>query len=119
MSGYREINKAYQSAINLRSQRDQEADVFDIARSKLRDGLETGSLPLSKALADNTRLWQTVVTLTLDPNNPQPTHIRQSLLSLATAVTREMQRPKPNVNFLIEVNGNIAAGLRGIPPTSD
>jgi flagellar biosynthesis regulator FlaF len=117
MSGYRDITKAYQSAVNLRSQRERDAEVFEIFAARLRDAVTAGAIPLAKALADNFTLWQTVTTITLDSNNPQPAEIRRSLLSLAASVAEEMRAPKPNIQALIEINGNVAAGLRGIAPT--
>ena len=116
MSGYRNITKAYQSAVNLRSQRERDAEVFDIFAARLRDAENSGAIPLAKALADNLTLWQTVTTLTLDDNNPQPAAIRKSLLSLAAAVVKEMRAHQPDIQALIEINRNVAAGLRGIAP---
>jgi flagellar biosynthesis regulator FlaF len=119
MSGYREINKAYQSAVSLRPQRDRDADVFDIVRSRLQEAQQNGNLALVKAFADNARLWHTVINANLDDSNPQEQKIRASLVSLGYAVVREMKESSPNIGFLIEVNNNIAAGLRGVPPLSD
>jgi flagellar biosynthesis regulator FlaF len=119
MSGYRDITKAYQSAVNLRSQRERDAEVFDVFAARLRDAENAGAIALAKALADNFTLWQTVTTVTLDSNNPQPAAIRKSLLSLAASVLREMREAKPNIQALIEINGNVAAGLRGISPTRE
>ncbi len=116
MSGYRDITKAYQSAVNLRSLRERDAEVFDVFASRLRDAEKLGGIPLAKAIADNGTLWQTVTTITLDSNNPQPAHIRRSLLALAASVLREMQASAPNIRALIEINDNIAAGLRGTAP---
>jgi hypothetical protein len=118
MSGHRDSTKAYQSAINLRSLRDRDAEVFDVFACRLRDAEEAGGIPLAKALADNGILWQTVTTITLDNNNPQPVAIRKSLLTLAASVIKEMSAPKPNIQALIKINGNVAAGLRGIPPAN-
>jgi flagellar biosynthesis regulator FlaF len=118
MSGYRDIAKAYQSAVNLRSLRERDAEVFDVFAARLRDAEKSGTIPLAKALADNGRLWQTVTTITLDSNNPQPLAIRKSLLALAASVIKEMNGPAPNIQMLIEINGNVAAGLRGIPPAN-
>jgi flagellar biosynthesis regulator FlaF len=118
MSGYRNITKAYQSAVSLRSQRERDAEVFDVIAARLRDGKSAGAIPLAKALADNRTLWQTVTTVTLDDNNPQPAAIRKSLLSLAASVLREMREAKPNIQALIEINRNVAAGLRGIAPAA-
>ncbi len=116
MSGYRDITKAYQSAVNLRSQRERDAEVFDVFASRLRNAENAGAIALAKALADNATLWRTVTTITLDSNNPQPVAIRKSLLALAATVIKEMAAPKPDIQVLIEINDNIAAGLRGIPP---
>lgn len=116
MSGYRDSAKAYQSAVNLRSLRDRDAEVFEVFASRLRDAEKAGGIPLAKALADYGTLWQTVTTITLDSNNPQPVEIRRSLLSLAAAVIAEMNEPQPDIGVLIRINGNIAAGLRGISP---
>lgn len=119
MSDYRNSNRAYQTAVNLRSLRDRDADVFDIAKSRLQEAQTDDKLALVKALADNARLWQTVINLNLDSNNPQPVNVRKSLVSLGNAVVREMQQVSPNIKFLIDINANIAAGLRGDRPLSD
>lgn len=116
MNGYQRIARAYQSAVNLRSQRERDADVFDIFASRLREAEKEGGLPLAKALADNSRLWHTVTTVTLDDNNPQPVHVRKNLLALATTITHEMTKLQPDIRLLIETNSNIAAGLRGVSP---
>jgi flagellar biosynthesis activator protein FlaF len=118
MSGYRDITKAYQSAVNLRSQRERDAEVFDIFASRLRDAERAGGMLLAKALADNRNLWQTVTTVTLDDNNPQPAATRRSLLALAAAVAKEMNAPTPDIRALIQINDNVAAGLRGIGPAA-
>jgi flagellar biosynthesis regulator FlaF len=116
MNGYERSARAYQSAVNLRSQRERDADIFDIFASRLREAEKEGGLPLAKALADNRRLWHTVTTITVDDNNPQPAHVRRSLLTLAASVLAEMSKAPPDIRSLIEINGNIAAGLRGISP---
>jgi hypothetical protein len=110
------MTRAYQTAVNLRSQRERDADVFDIFAGRLRDAEQAGGLALAKALADNDRLWRTVTTITLDDNNPQPAPFRKSLLALAHSVIQEMARETPDLSFLIATNGSIAAGLRGTPP---
>ncbi len=119
MSGYRNSTKAYQSAVNLRSLRERDAEVFEVFASRLSEAEKAGGIPLAKALADYGILWQTVTTITLDSNNPQPVEIRKSLLSLAALVIKEMKEPKPDIGVLITINGNIAAGLRGIIPAGE
>jgi hypothetical protein len=37
-------------------------------------------------------------------------------VSVGKAVLREMEKPEPDFEFLLQVNGNIAAGLRGQKP---
>jgi hypothetical protein len=119
MNGYRDSTKAYQSAVNLRSLRDRDAEVFEVFASRLREAEPAGGIPLAKALADYGILWQTVTTITLDSNNPQSVEIRRSLLNLAAAVMKEMNEPKPDIGVLIKINSNIAAGLRGIAPANE
>jgi flagellar biosynthesis regulator FlaF len=116
MNGYQQINRAYQSAINLRSLRERDAEVFEIFAARLRGAETEGTLALAKALADYRRLWQTVTTVTIDDNNPQPMPIRKTMLSLSNAVIKELGEARPNLQFLVEVNGNVAAGLRGVAP---
>ncbi len=118
MSGYRGGTKAYQSAVNLRSLRDRDAEVFEVIALRLREAEKAGAIALAKALADYGTLWRTVTTITLDNNNPQSLEIRKSLLSLAASVIKEMEEPKPDIGVLIQINNNIAAGLRGIAPPS-
>jgi flagellar biosynthesis regulator FlaF len=118
MNNYQRISRAYQTAGNLRSQRDRDAEVFDVFAARLRDAQMEGGMALARALAGNNNLWQTVTTVTLDDNNPQPLHVRRSMLALANSILKEMIKPKPDVRLLIEVNCNVAAGLRGVAPNS-
>jgi flagellar protein FlaF len=105
--------RAYSASAAHRSQRDQEADVFRHATAALRKGRNEGAAGRSKALADNGRLWITVIDLLRDPENALPEGLRASIISVGLAVQREMQRPTPDFDFLISVNDNIAAGLSG------
>jgi flagellar protein FlaF len=66
-----------------------------------------------RALADNSRLWATVIDLMRDPENALPESLRASIVSVGIAVQREMQRDAPDFDFLIGVNEDIAAGLSG------
>jgi hypothetical protein len=116
MNNYQRISRAYQTAGNLRSQRERDAEVFDVFASRSREAERDGGMALAKALADNNRLWRTVTTVTLDDNNPQPVQVRKSMLRLANSVIAEMSKPKPDIGVLIKANGHVAAGLRGIVP---
>lgn len=116
MSGYQRFAQAYKSASNLRPQREQDAEVFEVIAARLREAERQDTLARIKALADNRRLWQTVSDVTVDDNNPQPVHVRKPLLALAKTVLAEMSKPAPDIRSLVEINGNVAAGLRGSPP---
>jgi flagellar biosynthesis regulator FlaF len=48
-----------------------------------------------------------------DPLNALPQELRASIVSVGAAVQREMDQEKPDFDFLIAINENIAAGLRG------
>jgi flagellar biosynthesis activator protein FlaF len=105
--------RAYETAANHRSQREQEADVFRRATGALKAARQGGPLPRVRAIADNRRLWLTVNDLMLDRLNPLPSNLRASIVSVGLAVQREMDRETPDFEFLIGVNENIAAGLSG------
>jgi flagellar protein FlaF len=105
---------AYAVAATHRSHREQEADVFRGVNAALRVARDRGGIIARvRALADNDRLWITVLGLVRDPANSLPPALRASLVSVGLAVQREMQRDAPDLEFLIAVNENVAAGLSG------
>jgi flagellar protein FlaF len=105
--------KAYAASSAHRSLREQEAEVFRRASAALRRGREAGPVVQVRALADNTRLWSTVIDLMRDPENALPPPLRASIVSVGLAVQREMQADAPDFDFLIAVNDDMAAGLSG------
>jgi flagellar biosynthesis activator protein FlaF len=107
--------QAYRTASTYRSQRDQEADVFRHTIATLKAARTASQIQQIRALADNRRLWLTVVDLMRDPNNALPEKLRASIVSVGLAVQREMDRESPDFDFLISINENIAAGLAGQP----
>lgn len=111
----RQAAQAYQAAATHRSQREQEADVFRHANGILRAARDNAPTLRVKAIADNRRLWLTITDLMRDPLNALPPDLRASIVSVGIAVQREMQRDKPDFDFLIAINENIAAGLMGQP----
>jgi flagellar biosynthesis regulator FlaF len=111
MQTMRQAARAYDAASTHRSQRAQEADVFHRATGALKAAREAGPLPRVRAIADNRRLWLTVIDLMRDPLNALPLELRASIVSVGLAVQREMDRDSPDFNFLIAINENIAAGL--------
>jgi flagellar biosynthesis regulator FlaF len=115
MSSPNQAMKAYAASAATRPLREQEADVFRRVNAVLRRGKEDGGLAKLRALADNERLWSTVIMLLRDPENALPAPMRASIVSVGLAVQREMRKPEPDFGFLIEVNDNIAAGLAATP----
>lgn len=107
--------QAYRSASRLRSQRDQEADVFRQTVAALKDAANAGHLQRVRALADNRLLWITVTDLMRDPSNALPDPLKAAIISVGLAVQREMERESPNFGFLIAINEHMAAGLAGQP----
>jgi flagellar biosynthesis activator protein FlaF len=107
--------QAYKTAARYRSQRQQEADVFNHATGALRAAKDAGILQRVRAVADNRRLWMTVCDLLRDPDNTLPDPLKASIVSVGTTVQREMDEETPDFDFLISINENIAAGLAGAP----
>jgi flagellar protein FlaF len=115
MSNATHAIQAYKTAARYRSQRDQEADVFRHTIAALKAARNASSIQQIRALADNRRLWLTVIDLMRDPGNALPEQLRASIVSVGIAVQREMDREAPDFDFLISINENIAAGLAGQP----
>lgn len=112
MPAIQEALRAYGTAASGRSQREREADVFRRANGALKAARSVaGGMARVRALADNRRLWDTVLGLLYDPSSPLPIPLRASLISVGLSVQREHARPSPDFDFLIAVNENIAAGL--------
>jgi flagellar biosynthesis regulator FlaF len=103
--------RAYQASSAHRNLREQEADIIRQAIGSLRAARSQGLIPQVKALADNRRLWTIVIDLVRDPSNGLPAPLRASIVSVGLAVHREMDKERPDFDFLIGVNENIAAGL--------
>ena len=103
--------RAYGASRQGGSTRHLEADVFRRVNGALRAAGD--AVALSRALADNNRLWLAVEGAVRDPTNALPVPLRAGLVSLGRAVLRENALPSPDVGFLLDVNESIAAGLTG------
>ena len=103
MSNLAQAARAYQAGASHRSMRAQQAEVFRIVNSALRSGREGGTIPRTRALADNRRLWTTVMNLMRDPANPLPAELRGSILSIGIAVQRDMDHNEPEFDFCKEL----------------
>ena len=111
MSSHKLAVRAYGASAGLRSLREQEADLFLRANVALRQSRSHGAQPLVRALIDTGRLWSTVVDLLRDPDNGLPDPLKAAIVSVGLAVLRELRLPLPDIDFLITVNENLAAGL--------
>jgi flagellar biosynthesis regulator FlaF len=113
MANLQQASRAYAASAANRPLREQEADVFRRASAALRHARQSDEKARLRALADNERLWTAVVDLVRDPENALPPQLRGSLVSIGLAVQREMRAPAPDLEFLIGINDQIAAGLSG------
>lgn len=104
---------AYGRSSSLRSAKEQEADVFVRVNAALRSAPGQGSLAVAKAVADDLRLWLAVGDLLRDPGNALPVPLRAAIVSVGQAVLRECDLPSPDLQFLIGINEQMAAGLAG------
>ena len=102
---------AYRGATRFQSQREREADIFRQAIADLRAAPDPGSVARARAMADNRRLWNIVNTMMRDPGNQISAELRAAILAVGLAVQREMDKREPDIEFLISVNDNMAAGL--------
>lgn len=105
--------RAYQASAAHRGVRAQEADVFRRVLGGLRAARFADPISRTRALADNRRLWIAVVDLVRDPDNALPVDLRAAIASVGLSVQREMDRERPDFDFLIAVNEGIADGLSG------
>ena len=103
--------RAYQASAGNRSLKAQEADVFYRANGALRASQAGSATDRIRAVADNRRLWLTVMGLVQDPANQLPSGVRAAIASIGHSVQRAMDSPSPDFEFLIAVNENLAAGL--------
>ena len=68
-------------------------------------------LERARALADTARLWNAMTAYLQDPLNALPVGTRAGLLSIGRTVDRCLAEASPDLDFLMAVNENIAAGL--------
>jgi len=115
MSSLKIAARAYGAATGSKSTREQEADLFRSVIARLQAGRMMGPSERVRVLADNRRLWITVIDLVADPTNTLPVKTRAGILSIGAAVQRELDAADPNFDFLITVNKHLAEGLSGNP----
>jgi flagellar protein FlaF len=107
------------------SGREVEAAVLVKAAARLKECQEKWSGPgnaakLDSALKFNQRIWSILQAELSKPENPLPENLKMDLLRLSAFVDKRifeiMAYPEPaKVTILININENIAAGLRARP----
>jgi flagellar biosynthesis regulator FlaF len=108
-----EVMRAYGATRAALDPREQEADIIRRVTGGLRAVQGCDGPALMRAVADNRRLWLAMEAALVHPANQLPAAMRAGLISLGRAEQREMERPEPDIAFLIEVNEQVAAGLAG------
>ncbi|MFM7417326.1 MAG: flagellar biosynthesis regulator FlaF [Alphaproteobacteria bacterium] len=104
--------RAYQMTRQAMDPREQEADVFRSVTGRLRAALEQEGIARARAIADNRRLWIALDASLRHPANQLPQETKLTMLQVGRAVMREMENPAPDLGFLIEINEQLASGLR-------
>jgi flagellar biosynthesis activator protein FlaF len=110
--------------VSALSDREAEAAVLMKAAAMMKHVQSHWSAPdrditLEKALRYNQRLWTFFQVSLLDDKNPLPQNIRENVLRLSAFIDRRifdtLAYPTPEkLDILININTNIAAGLKGI-----
>ena len=103
------------------SPRELEADLLLTAAARLqaiRDSWERNQSQLDAALQYNRKLWSIFMTSATSPDNALPAGVRQNVANLGIFVFNQtlavLANPKPeNLGALININRQLAAGLRG------
>jgi len=105
--------------------REIEAEVLTKAARKLKECQEHWDTPhrndmLDEALKFNQRIWSIFQSELSRKDNPLPQKARIDIIRLSAFIDRRifetMAEPSSEkLNIIIEINNNIAAGLRGSP----
>jgi flagellar protein FlaF len=118
--------KAYESVSNAtQSGREIEAAVLTKAAMKLKECQDDWDAPdrdnrLEEALKYNQRIWSIFQSELSREDHELPKKLRLDILRLAAFIDRRifetMAFPEPDkLNIVININNNLAAGLRGSP----
>ncbi|MCU0842009.1 MAG: flagellar biosynthesis regulator FlaF [Thiobacillaceae bacterium] len=117
LEAYQEVEKSSLSG------RDLEASVLTKATQMLLQVQQNWGAPdrdqqLEEALLFNQRLWSLFQAEVSSPDNPLPPEIKTNILVLSSLVDKRIfdviAYPDPaKLNLIININRNIAAGLRG------
>jgi flagellar protein FlaF len=123
MQAYESVDKSTMSG------REIEAAVLTKAAHKLKDCQDNWQAgdrdaKLDVALKFNQRIWSILQGELAREDNPLPKKLKIDLLSLSAFIDRRifeiMAYPSPEkLTIIIDINNNIAAGLRTRPATGD
>jgi flagellar protein FlaF len=124
------LNAYKKMYLKAQSGREVEASVLTdaaLALKKWKDQWQTEGrhAGLRAALKYNQRVWSILQAELVKPNNPLPRKLRENILSLSVFVDRRifeiLADPSPDkLSAIIDINLNIAAGLRGsVSPKDD
>src|SRR3954447_16788576 len=105
------------------NERELEADLLLKAASRLQaihDAWDHNKADLAEALLYNRKLWSIFLNDVTGPDHPLPKEVRQNVANLGLFVMKQTLSatadPKPEqLHPLININRQIAAGLRGQP----
>lgn len=107
------------------SGRELEASVLTRAGLMLKQVQENWSAPdrdekLLEAIKFNQKVWSFFQAELTDPENPLPKNLREDILNLSIFVDKRlfevMANPsKEKLNIVVDINFNLAAGLRTKP----
>ena len=121
----RAVNAYKQVDRHTNSGRETEARVLTEAALKLKRCQENWDDPnrdqmLDGALRYNQKIWSLFQSELSGENNPLPQKLRVDILRLAAFIDKRifeiMAYPEPDkLNIIIDINRNLAAGLRSAP----
>lgn len=120
-NGFNAYAAAAKTAQSIVSPRELEASLLIKAATRLQavaDNWNAGGRELDEALTYNRRLWTLLVSAVIAEDNPLPVGIKTNILSLANFIFNHTFKvaanPQPQaLAALIDINRDIAAGLRG------
>ena len=107
--------RGYGATQRVRTLREQEADVFRRVNYGLKAALNGDAVDRARAVSDNRRLWFAIEAALVNPENQLPEVTRIGIMRLGRGVQREMENLEPDINFLIDINEQMIAGLSGDP----
>ena len=125
-NGFNAYAAAAKTAQSVVSPRELEASLLIKAATRLQAVADDWNLrerELDEALTYNRRLWTLLVSAVIAEDNPLPVGIKTNILGLANFIFNQTFKisadPQPQaLGILVNINRDIAAGLRGAEPAA-